>query len=421
MTGDHQKALGYLTESISRGWKDVKQTRECEAFSQPTRIPKMGRTAQRNGKDCITFLFIKIFSPSRFAQTRMGYLYCDNFATDQRQGRDIKLLSYIHQILVCKDVACYVFTIRWRQKCKNIIETQNLTRHFGKLTAVESVDLKVPEASVYGFLGPNGAGKTTTIRMLLGLIKPDPRAEVNIFGKSIRKERLEILGRLGALVEQPAFYPHLTGCENLEIIRRMRGLPKPSITEALAIVKLEDAANRLAKHYSSGMKQRLGLAIALMGQPELLILDEPTNGLDPAGIHEMRELIVRLPEEFGITVFLSSHLLSEVEHVATQIGIIQKGRLIFQGNPESLQAQLNEFVIVSVDQPEKAKAVLAQAGWNVQRNGSQKLYVDANGQSDAALINTQLLGAGVSVYQISLERPSLEDIFLKLTGEKMIG
>lgn len=300
---------------------------------------------------------------------------------------------------------------------QNIIETQGLTRRFGKLTAVNGVDLQVTEASVYGFLGPNGAGKTTSIRILLGLIKPH-QGSVSIFGKNIRKNRLEILGRLGAMVEQPAFYPHLTGRENLEIIRRLRGLQRQSIAKALTIVKLEDAANRQAKDYSTGMKQRLGLAIALMGQPELLILDEPTNGLDPAGIHEMRDLIVSLPEEFGITVFLSSHLLSEVEQVATQIGIIRKGELIFQGNPEALQAQLNESVVVSVDQPDKALTILAEAGWTVQRNGSKKLFVEANGQSDAAMINSQLLGAGVSVYQVSLERPSLEDIFLKVTSEE---
>jgi ABC-2 type transport system ATP-binding protein len=252
--------------------------------------------------------------------------------------------------------------------------------------------------------------------MLLGLIRPNAGI-VTIFGKSVREDRLAILGRLGAMVEQPSFYPHLTGRENLEIIRRLRGLQKTAIAEALAIVKLEDAVNRQAKHYSTGMKQRLGLAIALMGQPELLILDEPTNGLDPAGIHEMRDLIVSLPEEFGITVFLSSHLLSEVEQVATQIGIIRKGELIFQGKLETLQAQLNESVVVSVDLPDRAKAVLAEAGWTVQRNGSQKLHVEANGQSDAAMINSQLLGAGVSVYQVGLERTSLEDIFLKVTGE----
>jgi ABC-2 type transport system ATP-binding protein len=303
---------------------------------------------------------------------------------------------------------------------QHIIETTGLTRRFGKLTAVDGVDLQVPAASVYGFLGPNGAGKTTTIRMLLGLIRPDG-GEVAIFGRSIRQARLEILGRLGAMVEHPACYPHLTGRENLEIIRRLRGLPKPSIAEALAVVKLEESARRLVKHYSTGMKQRLGLAMALMGQPELLILDEPTNGLDPAGIHEMRDLIVRLPEELGITVFLSSHLLSEVEQVATQIGIIQKGRLIFQGKPETLHAQLNESVALSVDQPEKARRALAQAGWTVHRNGSQQLYVKANGPSDAAMINAQLLQAGVNVYQVSLEKPSLEDIFLSLTGSMVQG
>ena len=182
--------------------------------------------------------------------------------------------------------------------------------------------------------------------------------------------------------------------------------------------RLEDAANRLTKHYSTGMKQRLGLAIALMGLPELLILDEPTNGLDPAGIHEMRDLIVKLPEELGITVFLSSHLLNEVEQVATQVGIIREGQLIFQGNPETLQSQLNESLVLSVDQPEKAKSLLSQAGWSVQRNGNRKLHVVVNGQSDAALINSELTGAGVSVYQVSLEKPSLEDIFLKLTGKE---
>jgi ABC-2 type transport system ATP-binding protein len=299
----------------------------------------------------------------------------------------------------------------------HLIETRDLTRRFGKLTAVNGIDLHVPEASIYGFLGPNGAGKTTTIRLLLGLIRPH-RGEVKIFGKSIRKERLKILANVGAMVEQPAVYPHLTGRENLEIIRRLRGLPKSSIPKALAIVRLEEAAKRLVNQYSTGMKQRLGLAIALMGQPKLLILDEPTNGLDPAGIHEMRDLITSLPEEFGITVFLSSHLLSEVEQVATQIGIIRQAQIVFQGNPEMLQAQLNEFVVVRIDQPEKAKNVLTQAGWTVHRNGSQQLYVDANGQSDAAMINSELMLAGVQVYQVNLERPSLEDVFLKVTGSK---
>ncbi len=300
---------------------------------------------------------------------------------------------------------------------QNIIETNDLTRRFGKLIAVDRVNLRVPQASVYGFLGPNGAGKSTTIRMLLGLIRPN-NGEVSIFGQSIRTQRLAILERLGALVEQPACYPHLTGRENLEIIRRLRGLPKRSISQALSVVKLEEAAQQLVKQYSTGMKQRLGLAMALIGQPELLILDEPTNGLDPAGIHEMRDLIVRLPKELGITVFLSSHLLSEVEQVATQIGIIHRGQLLFQGEPETLQAHLNASVVVSVDQPEHARQALEQSGWTVQQNGTQRLTVQANGRSDAAMINVQLLQAGINVYQIALQTPSLEEIFLSLTGDQ---
>lgn len=296
----------------------------------------------------------------------------------------------------------------------NIIETHGLTRRFGEVTAVESVDLHVPHGNVYGFLGPNGAGKTTTIRLLLGLIKPDS-GDVNIFGKSIREDRIDILSRIGALVEQPAFYPHLTGRENLEIIRRLRGLDMVAIETVLRTVKLLEAADRLAKTYSTGMVQRLGLAIALIGEPQLLILDEPTNGLDPAGIHEIRELIIRLAEECGITIFLSSHLLNEVEQVADLIGIIQDGKLIFQGTLEMLQSQLQGTLVLKVDQPAAATSLLSQAGWQVQRNGGKKLTVNANGLSDVAMINAQLTQHGFNVFEVCPERPSLEDIFLTLT------
>jgi ABC-type multidrug transport system ATPase subunit len=194
---------------------------------------------------------------------------------------------------------------------KFIIETNDLTRRFGSVKAVDGVSLRVPPGSIYGFLGPNGAGKTTTIRMLLGLIRPNA-GEVSLFGRSLSEQRLELLRRVGSLVESPSLYPHLTGWENLELIRRMVGGKPSEIEHALAVVRMEDAAHRLVREYSLGMRQRLGLAVALYGQPELLILDEPTNGLDPAGIHEMRELICSLPHE-GLTVFLSSHLLSEVD------------------------------------------------------------------------------------------------------------
>ncbi len=297
------------------------------------------------------------------------------------------------------------------------ITTSRLTRCFGDLTAVDCIDLRVPKGSIYGFLGPNGAGKTTTIRLLLGLIRPNA-GEVQLFGQSLRNGRMALLRRVGALVETPSLYPHLTGRENLEVTRRLIGGEHSQIERALTIVKLEQDAHRRVGHYSSGMRQRLGLALALLGQPELLILDEPTNGLDPAGIREMRDLICRLPEEHGVTVFLSSHLLSEVEQVATHIGIIHRGQMLFQGTPDELQAQLADHVNLEVDQPDVALRLLSQAGWTARRNGNHRLVVEVNGQSDVAMINAQLVRAGVNVFHLNLERPSLEDIFLKLTGEQ---
>ena len=251
-----------------------------------------------------------------------------------------------------------------------IIQTTELTRRFGNLTAVDRLGLHVPRGSVYGFLGPNGAGKTTTIRMLLGLIRPN-NGEVRLFGEPLQRSRRALLRRLGALVEAPSVYPNLTGRENLEVTRRLTGGARSQIDRVLGIVHLDDAADRRVRGYSNGMRQRLGLALALLGEPELLILDEPTNGLDPSGIQEMRDLIVRLPEEFGVTVFLSSHLLAEVEQVASHIGIIQEGSLRFQGTLEDLHAQMEEQVVLGVDQPEKAKHLLEEAGWTAHKNGGR--------------------------------------------------
>jgi len=292
--------------------------------------------------------------------------------------------------------------------------TRGLTRRFEALVAVDDVDLRVPRGSVYGFLGPNGAGKTTTIRMLLALIRPHAGG-VYLFGRPLRKYRIELMRRVGALVETPALYPHLTGRENLELTRRLVGVRRGQIERALATVRLRDIADRRVKGYSTGMRQRLALALALLNDPELLILDEPTNGLDPAGIREMRELIPRLPKEHGVTVFLSSHMLSEVEQVATHIGIVGRGRLLFQGTPAELQAQLEDRVAVVVDRPDEALQVLARAGWTVGRNGTNYLQVVVNGRSDVTLINAQLVEQGVNVFHLALERPSLEDIFLELT------
>lgn len=295
--------------------------------------------------------------------------------------------------------------------------TAELTRRFGRLTAVDRLDLEVPRSSVYGFLGPNGAGKTTTIRMLLGLIRPHA-GEIRLFGEPTWRSRLALLHRVGALVESPSLYPHLTGRENLEVARRLSGASRAQIERALRVVRLEGVADRAVRGYSTGMRQRLGLALALLVEPELLVLDEPTNGLDPAGIQEMRELICRLPQEYGVTVFLSSHLLAEVEQVATHIGIIQQGRLRFQGTQDELHAQVTAQLVLGVDQPERARTVLEQAGWSIRSNGGQRLAVAASGRSDAALINAQLVGGGVNVYHLCQEQPTLEDIFLTLTEQE---
>jgi ABC-type multidrug transport system ATPase subunit len=295
--------------------------------------------------------------------------------------------------------------------------TAGLTRRFGRLTAVDRLGLEVPRSSVYGFLGPNGAGKTTTIRMLLGLIRPHA-GEIRLFGEPTWRSRLALLRRVGALVESPSLYPHLTGRENLKVARRLSGASRAQIERTLCVVRLEGAADRAVRGYSTGMRQRLGLALALLVEPELLVLDEPTNGLDPAGIQEMRELICRLPQEYGVTVFLSSHLLAEVEQVATHIGIIQQGRLRFQGTQDELRAQVTAQLVLGVDQPEQARALLEQAGWSIRSNGGQRLAVAASGRSDAAMINAQLVGAGVNVYHLCQEQPTLEDIFLTLTEQE---
>ena len=219
----------------------------------------------------------------------------------------------------------------------NIIETKNLTKSYADFTAVSNVNLHIPKGTVYGFLGPNGAGKSTTMKMFLGLTKPTS-GSFTIDGKKYPEARVEILKDVGSFIEAPAFYGNLSGEENLEIIRKILGLPKSAVSEALEIVGLTQFKKRLAKKYSLGMKQRLGLASALIGKPPILILDEPTYGLDTVGIHEIRTLIRSLPEKFNCTVFVSSHLLSEVELMADTVGILNHGRLLFEGTLEQLRS-----------------------------------------------------------------------------------
>lgn len=298
-----------------------------------------------------------------------------------------------------------------------IIETRALTRRFKDRLAVDAVNLSVPSGGVYGFLGPNGAGKTTTIRMLLGLMRPDA-GDIRLFDTLLAANRQRLLQRVGALVETPSLYPHLTGRENLEVTRRLVGAGRKLIDRALDIVKLTADAQRCVREYSLGMRQRLGLALALLNQPTLLILDEPTNGLDPAGIHEMRDLLRRLPAEFGVTVFLSSHLLSEVEQIAGHIGIIHAGRLMFQGALTELHAQQQVGLTIGVTAPEQAAQYLTKAGWESQQREDGMLVVAADSPGVAAQINHLLVSQGIEVFHLARTQLSLEDIFLKLTDGK---
>lgn len=221
----------------------------------------------------------------------------------------------------------------------NIIETDSLTKGTDSQMRVNHIDLRIPEGCVYGFLGPNGAGKTTTLKLLLGLIKPTA-GTITFFGQKMTdKNRLSILKHTGSLIESPSFYGHLTGLENMQIIAKLKKVPADEITNVLQTVRLYDQRDKKVKQYSLGMKQRLGIAMALLGNPRVLILDEPTNGLDPAGIQEIRQLIKELPLNRQMTVIVSSHLLSEMEQMADMVGIIHHGRLIFQGTLAALETK----------------------------------------------------------------------------------
>ena len=217
-----------------------------------------------------------------------------------------------------------------------VIETNNLVFGFSnKNIMLKKINLKVERGSIYGFLGPNGAGKTTTIRLLLGLLK-DRNNSISLFGKNLLQNRIESLSKIGALIEQPSLYEHLSGYDNLEITRQLRKISKEKIDDVLQTVRLSKAAHKKVKAYSLGMKQRLGIALALLAEPELLILDEPVNGLDPGGMMEMRELLKAINKKYDTTIFLSSHLISEVERIVTHVGIINMGEMLFQGTIDDL-------------------------------------------------------------------------------------
>ncbi|MCR5194758.1 MAG: ABC transporter ATP-binding protein [Pseudobutyrivibrio sp.] len=221
---------------------------------------------------------------------------------------------------------------------ENIISTRGLTKKYKNFISVNNLNINIKRGSIYGFLGPNGAGKSTTMKMLLGMTNPTS-GKFRIDGKKMPEDRIEILKEIGSFIESPAYYPNLTGRENLDIIRKILGLNKRDVEDALELVGLTEFGDRLVKKYSLGMKQRLGLAGALIGKPPILILDEPTNGLDPAGIHEIRNLIKSLPKKFDCTIMISSHMLSEIELMADDIGILNHGKLLFEGSMDELRRE----------------------------------------------------------------------------------
>lgn len=300
-----------------------------------------------------------------------------------------------------------------------IVQTENLSKSFGKEQAVSNINLKIRKGEIYGFLGPNGAGKTTTIRMLLGLMKPSS-GTIKIFQKDVTKERINILAKVGSLVENPSYYPHLTAYENLEALRKVLGVPKSRIDEVLAIVRLKDAANKKVKGFSLGMKQRLGIAASLLHNPELLILDEPTNGLDPSGIIEIRNLIKRLPAEYGMTIIISSHLLSEIDQMATQVGIVSKGKMIFQDSIEAMRKSAQPKVFIKVSDAEKGWRSLVAHGIKAEHKDGL-ISLDECSDEKVAHIVQILVQEGILVYRVEEEKRSLEDIFLQMTtGEQWI-
>lgn len=294
------------------------------------------------------------------------------------------------------------------------IETVGLNFNFGNQTIEKDLSLQVPKGSIYGFLGPNGAGKTTTIKILLNLLK-SPSDQVFIFGKEINSNRIAILKRVGALVEQPAIYGHLTGRENLINRCILLGIKKTKADEMLALVGLTDAANKKASKYSLGMKQRLGIAQALISDPELLLLDEPTNGLDPNGIIEVRNLMIELATKHQKTILVSSHLLAEIERTATHVGIINKGELLFQGTIDKLHQLSKPMLEIEVNNIENASTFIAKAGYEIVAQTDKKITVPFNSSQKSGELNTLLIQNGFTVSSLHQQRKDLENLFLDIT------
>ena len=295
-----------------------------------------------------------------------------------------------------------------------VLETEDLTKRFGRRVAVDDLSMRVERGDIFGFLGQNGAGKSTTIRMALGLVRPTS-GRVHLLGHDMAKHPLRALARTGAIVETPAFYESYSGLQNLRLLAAMSGgADRQRINQVLDIVGLRARARDKVRVYSHGMKQRLGIAQALLPAPEVIILDEPTDGLDPQGIHEVRALIRRLRDELNLTVLLSSHLLNEVEQTCNRVAIIDHGRLLYQGSIEAL-IDKEKTVKLTVDRVDEAHKILSEdQTLVVSRNGAQSLYVKM-ADDQIPDVNRLLVERGIRVMELSPQRETLEQVFLRLT------
>ena len=300
----------------------------------------------------------------------------------------------------------------------NVLQIKNLQKGFKDTQVVNLSSLSVQQGEIYGFLGPNGAGKTTTMKMILSLISRTA-GDIEVFGQSIGTDK-QYLNQIGSMIEEPSYYPNLTGYENLLVFQKILGFDKKNIQETLKIVGLAQPKNKkkLVKDYSLGMKQRLALAFALVKKPRLLILDEPTNGLDPAGIHEIRELIIKLAKEQGITVFISTHILSEVEHIADRVGIINHGQLVYEGEIRKIQS--NKWLEVRGDfrgRREAISQVLFGYPCKMLEIQEDKLKLTNLADQQISSLLRDLIVEKVPIYEVKQEQETLESIFLNLTKE----
>jgi len=297
------------------------------------------------------------------------------------------------------------------------LQTSHLHHRFANHDVLRGIDMQVPTGSIYGFLGPNGAGKTTTLRLVLGLLQTQ-QGEIRIFGKRFDKERIAILRNVGSLIESPSLYDHLTASENLRLMQIIHRCPTSRITEVLELVGLADAGRKRAKQFSLGMRQRLAIAGALLHRPELIILDEPTNGLDPSGIIEIRNLLMELNRRDGCTILVSSHLLSEIDRLATHVGILGKGKLLFQGTIDELRRCRQEVLSIRMSTSDNADAVRA-----ITENGiaarivEEEIVLPALTGERIASLNRMLMARNLDVYEIRTVRNDLETIFLNLVRE----